>query len=170
MWVFGYGSLIWSKWETQFDCTRRVLADLPDHCRIFNKASVKNWGTKDMPCPTLNLTRVAGGICRGVAFEFSDNQKQKLLGYLEKREGKAPSEMSVQLDDQGQVLALVSFYEGKNVIIGKTLEETASMVASASGTKGYCLAYVKEIAEELSNLGIYDPVVAEFWSRVNHDA
>ena len=89
MWVFGYGSLMLDGWETQRGCTRRVLADLPDYCRVFNKASVKNWGTKRTPCPTLNLLKVADGVCRGVAFEFPDSQKQELLAYLADREGKA---------------------------------------------------------------------------------
>jgi len=172
MWVFGYGSLMWDGWETQYGCTRRVLADLPGYCRVFNKASVKNWGTKSAPCPTLNISKVADGVCRGVVFEFPNDQKQKLLAYLADREGKTFQlrEVTVQLDGHTGISALVPFYEGKNVIVGKTLEEAASMVAPASGTCGSCLAYIRGIAEKLSELGIHDPVVAEFWCKLNSDA
>ena len=172
MWVFGYGSLMWDGWETQHGCTRRMLADLPGYCRAFNKASVKNWGTKSISCPTLNLSKVAEGVCRGIAFEFPNDQKQELLAYLTDREGKTFKlhEVTVQLDGHTGVSALVPFYEGKNIIVGKTLEETASMVAPASGTSGTCLAYIRGITEKLSELGIYDPVVVDFWCKVNPDA
>jgi len=172
MWIFGYGSLMWDGWETERGCTRRMLADLLGYCRVFNKASVKNWGTKSAPCPTLNLAKVAGGVCRGVAFEFPDGLKEELLSYLSNREGKAfrLHEMPVRLESNSEVSALVPLYEGQNVIDGKTLEETAAMVKAASGSDGSCFSYIKGIAEKLTGLGISDPVVAEFWRKVNPDA
>jgi len=169
MWVFGYGSLMWDSWETQHGFTRRVVADLPGYCRVFNKASVKNWGTKSTPCPTLNLTKVVGSACKGIAFEFPDARKTEILAYLEEREGKAfpLHEMSVRLEDHTEVSAFVPLYEGRNLIEGKTLEEVAAMVAAASGTDGACVAYVKGIAEKLVALGIDDPVVSDFWIKAN---
>lgn len=168
MWVFGYGSLMWDGWEEQHSCTRRVVADLLGYCRIFNKASVENWGSKSMPCPTLNLSEVIGGVCRGIAFEFSDTQKPTILTYLEKREGKTfpLHELSVRLEGQIEVSAFVPVYKGRNIIDGKTLEEASEMVSVASGTSGSCLTYIKGVAEKLSNLGIDDPVVSELWSKV----
>jgi cation transport regulator ChaC len=41
MWVFGYGSLMWDHWETQFGCLRSLVADLPGYQRVFNKACEK---------------------------------------------------------------------------------------------------------------------------------
>jgi cation transport protein ChaC len=172
MWVFGYGSLMWDGWETKHSCTRRVVADLSGYCRRFNKASVRNWGTKAAPGPTLNLSKVAAGVCRGIAFQFPDAQKVEILSYLEEREGKAfpLHEMLVCIEDQSEVSAFVPLYNGKNVIEGKTLEEVAEMVLAASGTDGTCLAYVNGIAEKLSALGINDPAVTELWKAVNHHA
>lgn len=170
MWVFGYGSLMWDGWETKHGCIRRVLADLPGYCRTFNKASVRNWGTKSAPCPTLNLSKVAGSVCRGIAFEFPDAQKAEILSYLKEREGKAfpLHEVPVHLEDQSDVSAFVPIYSGKNVIEGNTLEKVVSMVLAASGTNGTCLAYIKGIAEKLSALGINDPAVSELWGKVIH--
>lgn len=172
MWVFGYGSLMWDGWETKRSCTRRVVADLPGYCRSFNKASVRNWGTKAAPGPTLNLSKVATGVCRGIAFQFPDAQKLEILSYLQEREGKAfplPA-MLVRIEDRSEVSAFVPLYNGKNVIEGKTLEEVAEMVLAASGTDGTCLAYVNGIAEKLSALSINDPAVTELWSAVNNYA
>lgn len=172
MWVFGYGSLMWDRWETDRGCSRRVVADLPGYCRKFNKASVRNWGTKAAPGPTLNLSKVAVGACRGIAFQFPDVQKVEVLSYLEKREGKAfpLHEMMIRIEDQSEVSAFVPLYTGKNVINGKSLEEVAEMVLAASGTDGTCLAYVNGIADKLSALGINDSAVTELWRAVNYRA
>jgi glutathione-specific gamma-glutamylcyclotransferase len=89
MWVFGYGSLMWDGWEQQRGCIRRAGAELRGFRRIFNKASVENWGTADHPCPTLNLERIDSGVCRGIAFEFGNDRSEALLDYLATREGRA---------------------------------------------------------------------------------
>lgn len=172
MWVFGYGSLMWDSWETERGCTRRVIAELPGYCRRFNKASVRNWGTHAAPGPTLNLSKVAAGICRGIAFEFPDAKKGEILSYLEAREGKAFTlhDVLVRIDDQSEVSASVPLYNGKNVIEGKTVEEVAEMVLAASGTDGTCLSYVNGVAERLSALGVNDPAVTELWGAVNNHA
>lgn len=172
MWVFGYGALMWDSWETKHGCTRRVLADLPGYCRRFDKASVRNWGTKAIPGPTLNLSKLDTGVCRGMAFQFPDAQKLKILFYLNEREGKAFPlyEVVVRLEDQSKVSALVPIYNGKNVIEGKTAKELAAMVLAASGTDGTCLSYVNGIADKLSAFGINDPAVADLWKAVNNVA
>jgi len=169
MWVFGYGSLMWDDWETKHGCTRRLLGYLPGYCRRFNKASVRNWGTKDTPGPTLNLSKIDTGVCRGIAFQFPDAQKMEILSYLEKREGKAFTlhQVVVSLEDQTEVSAFVALYNGTNVIEGKTLEELAEMVWAASGTDGTCVSYVNGVADKLSALGIKDPAVSDLWKAIN---
>lgn len=168
MWVFGYGSLMWDDWEAKRGCIRKAVADLHGYCRMFNKASVKNWGTKSTPCPTLKLSKVGAGVCRGIAFEFPDEQKTEILSYLQEREGKFPlHEISVRLEDQSEVTAFVLIYNGKHIIEGKTLEEIAAMVLAASGINGVCLAYVKGIAGKLSAMGINDPAVTELLEKIN---
>lgn len=164
MWVFGYGSLMWDGWEAQYGCARTAVANLPGYCRAFNKASVRNWGTKSHPCPTLNLTANAAGVCRGIAFEF-DSRKEEVLAYLEQREGKGFElrELLVRLDDSSEISAVVPIYEGKNLI---QPVEAANLAANAQGTNGLCLEYVKGIAEKLADLDIEDPVVSEFWHAV----
>jgi len=166
VWVFSYGSLMWDGWGKSWECRRSLLADLRGFRRTFNKASVKNWGTKEQPGPTLNLEADPNSTCRGMAFEFLDEKKAGLLAYLKKREGSCPALHEIQLIGDGKATAFVPIYAGKNVIRGKTLAEVASMVREASGTSGSCVDYVRGISDKLSELGIDDPTIATFWKVV----
>jgi hypothetical protein len=93
MWVFGYGSLMWDNWETAHGCLRHVVAVLPGLRRTFNKASVDHWGTKDKPCPTLNLAAEPSASCKGVAFEFPEEKRGEVLDYLTQREASGRKDL-----------------------------------------------------------------------------
>src|SRR6266481_4865005 len=163
MWVFGYGSLMWDGWETNHGCTRHVLAELPGYRRIFNKASSKNWGTRANPCPTLNLEEVTSAVCRGTAFEFPDDRSAQVRSYLVKREGQGFvfRERPIRIEQDGEVVALVSLYKG-TVLPNVSARSTARMITDSTvGTSGSCKDYVCGIANELSKIGIDDPVVSE---------
>ena len=164
MWVFGYGSLMWDGWEARYGCTRRALAELPGYRRIFNKASIKNWGTKANPCPTLNLEEVASAVCRGTAFEFPDDRSAQVSGYLIEREGRGFvfRKLPIRIDEESEILALVSIYKGKNVLPSISVRSTAANIGESTvGTSGSCKDYVRGIANELSKIGIDDPIVTE---------
>ena len=162
MWVFGYGSLMWDGWESTRGCTRRRVAELPGYRRAFNKASVRNWGTVDHPCPTLNLMEDSSQLCRGVAFEFPDGLAEKIRANLVEREGKSfvLRLLSVSLDEGARVDALVPIYGGKNIIATYDNREIANMLAVATGTMGTGVQYVHGIVQELARLGIDDLTVA----------
>lgn len=170
MWVFGYGSLMWDDWQTQHGCIRKVRAILPEFRRIFNKASIRNWGTPDAPGPTLNIIPDASNSCIGFAFEFADESRSIVLAELERREGRnfELRASRVLIDRQSFVDAYVPYYTGSNVIHDKSLAQIAKMAQSASGTSGKCIDYVTNIAAKLSELGIDDPVIREFSEAVNH--
>ena len=138
MWVFGYGSLMGDGWEVSRGCTRRSPANLSGYSRTFNKASVRNWGTKASQCPTLNLVPMASEVCCGVAFEFSDDRTEGIRAYLMEREGKgfALHSLPIQLDEGGHVEALVPIYEGKNIISVNDAAELKRLIVCARGTSG----------------------------------
>jgi glutathione-specific gamma-glutamylcyclotransferase len=162
MWVFGYGSLMWDGWEQQWDCIRRVVAELRGFVRVFNKLSVKNWGTREHPGPTLNLVPGAGS-CQGVAFELPDTRRLDIIHYLAAREGKNFSlrDLPIRLEDGTTIKTIVPLYQGRNLIKVANATEIAVMALRARGTSGSCAHYIENIANRLNELGINDPAVIE---------
>lgn len=167
IWIFGYGSLMWDGWESDFGCTRRVVASLPGFPRTFNKASIERWGTKANPGPTLNLETSSEELCAGVAFAFPASMGAAIRAYLEKREGRGfllrQHEIIVSCTER--VLAFVPIYEGKNLVIGSR-DEIAEKACRATGSAGRCVDYVKNLATELERLGISDPAVTALLTAI----
>ncbi len=162
MWVFGYGSLMWDGWEAERDCLRRVTAELRGYARAFNKLSVRNWGTRLHPGPTLNLIP-ADSLCIGIAFEFSETSRGDIRAHLLEREGKNfnLNEQPIVLEDTSAVMALVPLYGGKNVLPAARASEVVGMALKANGTSGSCASYINAVFDHLSELGINDPAVSE---------
>ncbi|MCL6306936.1 gamma-glutamylcyclotransferase [Pseudomonas syringae] len=163
MWVFGFGSLMADGWEKDFFCIQRVKAELKGYRRVFNKASVSNWGTRDCPCPTLNLVFEANASCVGIAFEFSEEMRDEVEAYLARREGKNfnLSVVEVVAEGSGAVEALVSLYAGRNIIRTLDMQETFKLVSYAKGSSGKCTDYVVDVYEQLKKLDINDPAVTK---------
>lgn len=160
MWIFGYGSLMWDGWEATFNCIRRERAVLAGYARSFTKASIKNWGTKSAPGPTLRVIADPKSECHGVAFEFDDRRSHHALAYLRKREGGfSEISINVTLPSGERVPATTFVYAGKNIILGKTDENIARMVLRARGTDGAALEYVRACKANLKSIGIADPAV-----------
>jgi cation transport protein ChaC len=138
MWVFAYGSLMSDGWEKEWGCLRR-RAVLRGYRRVFNKASVRNWGTRRFPCPTLNLVASASF--------------------------RLPS-LPIRLDDGATVRAVVSIYHGQNEIRVSDNLQIAKMAIDASGSDGSCTSYIEGVADQLRVLNIDDPVVKEISSAL----
>jgi len=164
MWLFGYGSLMWDGWETEFGCRQRIAADLPGHSRVFNKKSLERWGTHDRPGLTLNLARA--GHCHGIAFAFDDAARSNIEAYLSARETCAATEVPVALAEQ-TVGALTYIYDGPRLIEdGLSLEARAGMILAAEGVAGSSYAYIKGVRAHLAELGVSDPEVEALWTAV----
>lgn len=162
MWIFGYGSLMWDHWEEEFGCTARGVAELHGYQRVFNKASIKNWGTRQCPCPTLNLEAAEDALCVGIAFEFPEDKVAGVRAFLAKREGKNFDlyALEVQVRALGVVHAMVPLYTGKNVLAFPTKDAFATAVTTAFGEVGACSDYLSGVRDHLAGLGIEDPAVA----------
>ena len=167
VWIFGYGSLMWDRWEIGYGCTRRELAELPGYRRTFNRASIKRWGTHASPGPTLNLVAAPQERCRGMAFAFPALSDAAVRAYLTEREGLPLCERTIQLATGGAVLALVTIYEGSNLIQAASVDEAAEMACRAAGSGGRCIDYVRNIASKLAELGISDPAVSDLIAAID---
>lgn len=164
MWIFGFGSLMWDGWEQKFSCSRRSAAILNGYSRTFNKASVKNWGSRAIPGPTLNLAATEGARCNGMAFEFRDDLADSVMAYLAKREGGFELRpLTITLPDGAEVVATVPIYaQGKNLLVDKSAAELVAMIRAARGESGSCADYVRNVARLLRDAGIEDAAVEDF--------
>ena len=168
--VFGYGSLMWDGWETSYSCLRKHRATLHKYRRDFNKASVKRWGSHEVPGPTLGLTASAGDVCIGYAFEFPAAERDRITDYLKKREGSSFSldEIEIELAEGKVINAIVPVNDlSASTFIGEMpLEERAALARTAHGEGGACLDYVRNVRKLLAAEGIQDRSVEEFWATV----
>jgi glutathione-specific gamma-glutamylcyclotransferase len=162
---------MWDGWHTAYGCSRSAVGVLDGFRRAFDKPSVRNWGTKAVPGPTLNLVRDHEACCRGIAFEFPESRREAVVAYLDGREGKSfpLREHAINVEGAGSVVALIPLYEGKNVIACLSVDQTADMVARAVGRDGRCIDYVTSIAAKLQELGIEDVAVAELLSALGRN-
>ena len=159
-------------WEAAHCCIDRKWANLLGYRRSFNKKSVERRGTAKFPGLTLNLVPAEFATCRGVAFQFEDNDRaEELLRLLARREGCKRRELPVLIDGGSAVKAWVYIYLGKNLIDEKTPPtKRAVMVLKAKGTRGCNFDYVEMIFEGLGSVGIDDPAVSEFWRIVQEQS
>ncbi|SCB21917.1 cation transport protein ChaC [Bradyrhizobium yuanmingense] len=172
IWIFGFGSLTFDGWQSEFGCLSLQRATLHGYRRAFNKKSVVNWGTEKNPGVTLNLKRASGERCEGVAFEFSGDERTSmaLLSYLRKREACTPTSLRVELADGRAVQALTYIYNGRNLFDrSKSVAELAALVVKASGTSGSAIDYVKRNFEGLRAAGLEDAAVTELWEALLAD-
>jgi glutathione-specific gamma-glutamylcyclotransferase len=173
MWVFGYGSLMWDGWEADFGGTRVDRAELLGYRRSFNKRSVKNWGTRETPAPTLGLEPCQGGCCLGTAFEFAEEQHEAIKAFLRGREGAsfALAPLLVLLPGGREICAVVPVNDRAGVTyIGNVgIEERARLARAAAGASGRCSDYVRNIRTKLNDLRIQDAQVEEFLRLVEQE-
>lgn len=135
-------------WEISHGCTRRTRAELRGYKRAFNKASVRNWGTKTQPCPTLNIAKSKSATCRGIAFEFPELKANEVRAYLIEREGKAFALRTLSILLGSLTAVVVPIYEGKNIIAASNVEDLEQKIRLARGTDRSGIEYVQRVASE----------------------
>ena len=170
MWIFGYGSLMWDDWEKQFNGRRVDGTSLKGFHRSFNKKSTTSRGTKQFPCPTLGLEPKADCECIGTAFEIPDQFAATARAYLEDREGKSLplTKLEIVLPDKTTIKAYVPLNNSDSpTYMGRIpIEERTLMAKRASGKRGACEDYARNILKKLNTLGINDEHVKEFVGKI----
>ncbi|MDP2740743.1 MAG: gamma-glutamylcyclotransferase [Pseudorhodobacter sp.] len=169
LWVFGYGSLIWSP---GFALTETRIARLPGWHRSFCMRSIHYRGTVAEPGLVLALDRAAGACCDGVAFRVAAGAEAATLAALREREliSSAYLEERLWVDLRGggrrQVLAYVIDPAHDQYCGGLALEEQAAIIARSTGGRGPNRDYLFNTVDHLARLGIDDADLSWLAARV----
>jgi cation transport protein ChaC len=160
LWVFGYGSLIWNP---AFEFVERVPALLHGWHRRFCLKTFIERGTPEVPGLLLALDH--GGACRGVAFRIAADAVREELGILWLREmyGGAYNARWVSLQAGEKVFRAVTFVINKahpRYMKELSVEQTATLIASACGDLGTCREYLENTVSHLSEMGLRDAGLA----------
>jgi cation transport protein ChaC len=156
LWVFGYGSLMWSP---GFPVTERVPALLRGWHRRFCVVSQIYRGTPEKPGLVLGLDR--GGACRGLAMRVEPRDAREALDYLWEREMITRVYRPLwRVAETGRaklrVATFVADREHEHYAPERDPAWAAGTIADAIGRNGSNRDYLKATLAELDRLGIHD--------------
>ena len=157
IWIFGYGSLMWSP---NFSYEEVQLARLEGYHRDLCILSVVFRGTPDIPGLVMGLN--PGGHCVGRAYAVSADKKEETLVYLHEREMindvYAPTWVDIELED-GRLVNAYTFVSvaGHPQFVGPySLEQKVALVLQGTGKRGTSLEYLENTCTHLRELSICD--------------
>jgi len=158
LWVFGYGSLMWSP-EFAFEERRTGLVH--GYHRALCILSSRYRGTPEKPGLVMGLCR--GGSCWGMAFRVHAGRAKQVLDALWKREMLnrvyMPRFVPVAVEGAQRVhaLAFVADTEHKQFVRELDLNGRARLVAQGVGQRGACVDYIRNTLDHMRELGVHDP-------------
>ena len=76
MWVFGYGSLLWSP---GFKYSKKEIAQLEGYKRSFSMRSIHHRGTVENPGLVLALSTDVESCCSGLAFKVKQGKEHETI-------------------------------------------------------------------------------------------
>ena len=156
VWVFGYGSLVWS---SMFRFAERRIARIHGYHRGFYLWSRINRGTPEIPGLVLGLDR--GGSCAGVAYRLDVRHEHEELALLWRREMVGGSYLPRWVDAHtaaGRVRAVAFVMNRRRTAYAGRLtdEQIVAVALRARGHYGSCADYLTETAASLARHGIRD--------------
>ncbi len=161
LWVFGYGSLMWSP---RFRHTDKSPAMLHGYHRALCILSRRHRGTEARPGLVMGLC--PGGSCWGMAFRVESKRVQRTLEVLWRREMLRkvyePRLVSVRVK-RGRLVTAIAFIADRkhpSVVREMDLHSRAQLVAQGIGERGPCTEYVRKTLEHMYALGVTDPHLA----------
>jgi cation transport protein ChaC len=158
LWVFGYGSLMWSPC---FGYTRKALGRAHGYHRALCLLSTRYRGTRRKPGLVMGLCR--GGSCWGMAYRIDERVTRRALANLWEREMVrrvyAPRLIPVRLPGGRMVRALAFIADPAHpAYVGELdLHGRARLVAQGIGTRGPCIDYIRKTLDHMHDVGVRDP-------------
>lgn len=166
VWLFAYGSLMWSP-EIAYAEARSAL--LHGYHRSFCLFSYDYRGTPERPGLVLGLDR--GGACRGIAFRLRRRSLAESIDRVWAREMTdrvyEMRRVRVRLAD-GSVpaLACVSRRDHSDYAGRLAPDEAARLILDAVGSRGACRDYLASTLRHLDALGLADAALRRLDRRV----
>lgn len=161
LWVFGYGSLMWSP---DFPHAERKAGRVHGYHRALCILSSRYRGTPEKPGLVMGLCR--GGSCWGMAFRVLSAQAREVLDTLWKREmlNRVYQPKFVPISVAGarrvQALAFVADTTHRQFVGELDVDGRARLVAQGIGQRGRCVDYIRNTLEHMRELGVHDPHLA----------
>jgi cation transport protein ChaC len=158
LWVFGYGSLMWSPC---FTYREQRLARAYGYHRALCILSTRYRGTQRKPGLVMGLCR--GGSCWGMAFRIAARNVRPALARLWSREMPRrvyePRLVPVRLRGGRKVraLAFVADPRHRSFVRELDLHGRARLVAQGIGQRGPCVDYIRNTLAHMHELGVRDP-------------
>jgi glutathione-specific gamma-glutamylcyclotransferase len=158
LWVFGYGSLIWSPC---FTYRQKALGRAYGYHRALCILSTRYRGTQRRPGLVMGLRR--GGSCWGMAFRVPAAEVRRALRRLWSREMQRrvyqPRLVTVRLRNGRLVRALAFLADTTHrAYVGELdLHGRARLVAQGIGVRGPCVDYIQNTLDHMHEVGVRDP-------------
>lgn len=161
LWIFGYGSLMWSP---GFRCAEKSVAFLKGYHRALCILSTRYRGTQRRPGLVMGLCR--GGSCWGMAFRVPAARVRGVLAALWQREMQRKVYearlVPVRVRRGARVRALTFVADVHHPQFARELDlhHRARLVAQGIGQRGRCTDYIRNTLEHMYGLGVTDPHLA----------
>jgi len=161
LWVFGYGSLMWSP---GFRPSAKSAALVRGYHRALCILSNRYRGTPEKPGLVMGLCR--GGSCWGMALRVPAARVRRVLSALWKREMLnrvyKPTLIPVLIAPGRRIraLAFVADTAHRQFVRELDLHGRARLVAQGIGQRGRCVDYIRNTLEHMLELGVNDPHLA----------
>jgi cation transport protein ChaC len=158
MWVFGYGSLMWSPC---FSYGEKRPARMHGYHRALCILSTRYRGTHRKPGLVMGLCR--GGSCWGMAFRIDARDVRRCLLRLWYREMPRrvyePRLVPVRLRSGRRVKALAFVADPRHPSYVRELDlhGRARLVAQGIGQRGPCIDYIRNTLDHMHEVGVRDP-------------
>lgn len=156
IWLFAYGSLIWSP---MIDFSETLPATLFGYHRRFCLRTMIGRGTPEAPGLVLGLE--SGGSCKGLAFRIAAKDTERELKLIWNREmiggSYTPKIVKLKTDDGAiRAITFVINRDHENYAGRLASDAIAEIIAKAAGPLGPCADYLFSTVEQLQKLKLHD--------------
>ena len=158
LWVFGYGSLMWSPC---FSYLQKAPARVHGFHRALCILSTRYRGTHRKPGLVMGLCH--GGSCWGMAFRVAERDVRRCVARLWSREMNRrvyqPRLIPTRLRGGRTVAALAFIADPEHPAYVRELDlhGRARLVAQGIGQRGPCVDYIRNTLEHMHDVGVRDP-------------